>query len=735
MKMRVQIFVIALFLQVFFGSGVWAQSETTDSARTERIRSELRHAAFWMEDLPQASISSPDGGFVVATDTQISSVSTSGMLYRGWSTGLPADASCQWEAIADAGFLGHCARTFTVGEGENAEVRQDIFSTWCAQGSCVSHVALTNVAAIDYRSLSATMAPDGRWYHLVLQSARPEANGNQAIPEMVLAYQQGQVVEVQAVERHDPDAQDSLNPMRIGNMGSVQAKAIVDSNGRFLWAIRVGTELRIYRDREILGEVTSAYDWHFVSTGRGMDYVIYYEPQSRSLQYVGVTATGMQAAVFIDTAESGFESDVVVDDSGVQVWYYYYRNAFNKGIRTAHLNWNGHMTGPVQVLTSEIFNFGWGVAASSMSSGASLVCFGEGQSARLSLGGNQSPEVPSGWCVRIPAGETRVTVAEPRFPRYRPFFFMAGGGVWYRPWEMWSISPDSEDLDGAVPYDLRYEVGSALQTEATLEGRVGRTRLGLSWAQSIASDIEDELFADAPPLLARQLRGLISVDRLLGNHDLQLQFRSSRMRAEIQDFSSNRFLPGVIETQASEVWLSAMNIYRMRYGLRYQNFDTQIPVYEYVRQGGQASFLFREARVQPTRMHDIGLIFGYSLLDYAVKYETRMSRFYLDTVFGAGVAIARPTGAAEKTEKTPVTFSAFGELEAGLLLYRRFAGLGQLGFYTRIGARVWGEWRGFAGKPDDVETDAENFDDDETRAQFNLVDVRYGPFIQVGAVF
>ena len=313
---------------------------------------------------------------------------------------------------------------------------------------------------------------------------------------------------------------------------------------------------------------------------------------------------------------------------------------------------------------------------------------------------------------------------------------MAGGGVWYRPWEMWSISPDSEDLDGAVPYDLRYEVGAALQTEATLEGRVGRTRLGLSWAQSIASDIEDELFADAPPLLARQLRGLISIDRLLGNHDLQLQFRSSRMRAEIQDFSSNQFLPGVIETQANEVWLSAMNIYRMRYGLRYQNFDTQIPVYEYFRPGNTPSFSFQRAYVQPTRMHDIGFIFGYSLLDYAVKYETRMSRFYLDTTFGAGVAIARPIGQdVVKDQKTPVTFSAFGELEAGLLLYRRFAGLAQLGFYTRLGARVWGEWRGFAGKPDDVKTDAEDYEDDETRTQFNLVDVRYGPFVQVGLVF
>ena len=677
----------------------------------------------------------PDGGFVVATASQVGPVSTSGLLYQRWSTELPTSASCQWESVANTGFLGHCTREFIVGEGQNAEIRRDIFSMWCADGSCVRHVALTNVAATDYRSLSVSMAPDGRWYHIVLQNARPETTSNRATPEMVLAYQQEQVVQVQAIERHDPEAEDSLNPMRIGNMGSVQAKAIADANGQLMWAIRVGTELRIYRDREILGEVTSAYDWHFVSTGRGVSYVIYYEPQSRSLRYAGVTSAGMQADVSIDTAESGFESDVVVDDAGVHIWYYFYRNAFNKGIRIAQLDGNGHVVGPVQVLTSEVFNFGWGVAASSMSSGSSLVCFGEGQSARLSLGGNQSPEVPSGWCVRIPAGETRVTVAEPRFPRYRPFFFMAGGGVWYRPWEMWSISPNSEDLDGAVAYDLRYDVGAALQTEATLEGRVGRTRLGMSWAQSIASDVEDELFADAPPLLARQLRGLISVDRLLGNHDLQLQFRSSRMRAEIQDFSSNQFTPGLIETQASEVWLSAMNIYRMRYGLRYQNFDTQIPVYEYFRQGGQASFSFREARVQPTRMHDIGLIFGYSLLDYAVKYETRMSRFYLDTVLGAGVAIARPTGAAEKTEKTPVTFSAFGELEAGLLLYRRFAGLGQLGFYTRIGARVWGEWRGFAGKPKDAETDEENFDDDETRAQFNLVDVRYGPFIQVGAVF
>lgn len=736
MERLIQICWALVILSVLTASHASAQTGAVESTRDERIRTALRNPAFPIDELPQASVSLPDGGFIVASSGQIRHVDANGVLRAGWSTGLGANAACQWESVANTGFLGHCTRTFIVGEGENAQTRQDIFSMWCAEGSCATQAALSNVPEADYRSLSASMAVDGRWYHLVLQRAQAGTNGSSDTPELVLAWQQGRVVETQVVDRHDPAEDDNENRLRVGNLGTVQARVVVDAYGRLLWAVRVGTILRVYRNGELLGDVSSAYDWHLISAGTGVDYVIYYEPESRSLQYAGINQSGFQSPLFLDTAESGFESDVLVSDAGVEVWYYYYRNAFNKGVRVARLDWNGRATPPVQVLTSESFNFGWGVASSALNFGSSLVCFGEGQSAQLSLSSNQSPEIPSGWCVRIPVAETHVTVQESRFPRYRPFFFMAGGGIWYRPWEMWSISPDSEDLNGTEPFDLRYEVGAALQTEATLEGRVGRTRLGMSWAQSIASDIEDELLADAPPLLARQLRGLLSVDRLLGNHDLQLQFRSSLMRAEVRDFSSNQLAPALIETRANEVWLSAMNIYRMRYGLRYQNFDTQIPVYEYFRPGGDTSFSFQRAWVQPTQMHDIGLIFGYSLLDYAVKYETRMSRFYLDTTFGAGVAIARPTGDERvKDQKTPVTLSAFGELEAGLLLYRRFAGLRQLGFYTRIGARVWGEWRGFAGKPEDIETDAENFDEDETRTQFNLVDVRYGPFIQVGAVF
>jgi len=68
-------------------------------------------------------------------------------------------------------------------------------------------------------------------------------------------------------------------------------------------------------------------------------------------------------------------------------------------------------------------------------------------------------------------------------------------------------------------------------------------------------------------------------------------------------------------------------------------------------------------------------------------------------------------------------------------MYRRYAGAGQLGLYMKLGVRVFGEWRGFAGKPGDRDSGDEDFDEDSTVDAFNLVDLRYGPFLQLGTVF
>lgn len=702
----------------------------------------------WAEDLPTAAMAVGDGSFVVGRDREVEQISASGGVLARWASSIPAGTGCDWQAVGDVLLIGSCERRYTVTVGEVQEARVDLSVAGCGGGECNHSMTLAGVDPSEYRGLTVGYHASRGIYHAVLHRRQTNDAGDELNPEQVEVYQQGSLVHVEPVSRDDEMGSVTADRspgrfLRLGNLGRVDVQLGLLSTGAMVMGVRVGSTLTLrVAGKPEMGPYRSSYDWHLVVGSDDTVHLVYYEPDSRSLQHLRVPLSASSAPMpqSVDSAEAGFESHVTAEADGIHVWYYFYRNAFYKGLRHVVLPWGGGSpVGQVDVLHSEENNLGWGVVASGSSAGQRLLCYGVGRSAQFTMAASSSPEVPSGQCSVVPEYLTH-EVPEVRHPRYRPFFFMAGAGMWARPWNMWSISPSQEDLDGAQPFDVSYDIGSAIQSEAVLEGRIGRTRLGLSYARSFTEELEDTVISsalgDAPKLVTSQFRGLVSFDRLLGSHDLQLQFRSSQMNIEIRDESENEFQDGFLEGRANEVWLLAMNIYRMRYGLRYQNFSTVLPVYRYVAAPNSEEYFFAGARAGQVMMHDIGAIFGYSLLDYAAKYETRLRRFYLDGNFGAGIALAQFEQQGEGDESdTPIQPSVFAEAEAGYLMYRRYAGAGQLGLYLKLGVRVFGEWRGFAGKPGERDRDDEDFEETSTVDAFNLVDLRYGPFLQLGTVF
>jgi hypothetical protein len=702
----------------------------------------------WAEDLPTAVMAVGDGSFIVGRDRDVEQIAANGMVLARWASSIPAGTRCTWQAVGDYLLIGSCERRYSVTVGDQQEARVDLSVAGCGDGECNHSMTLAGVDPSEFRGLTAGYHASRGILHAVLHRRQTNDEGVELNPEQVEVYLQGSRVHVEPVNRDDEMGSVTADRspgrfLRLGNLGRVDVQLGLLSTGASVTAVRVGSTLTLrVAGKPDLGPFRSSYDWHLLVGSDDTVHLVYYEPDSRSLQHLRVPLSASSAPIpqTVDSSESGFESHVTAEADGIHVWYYFYRNAFYKGLRHVVLPWTGGaQVGPLDVLHSEQNNLGWGVVASGASAGQRLLCYGVGRSAQFTMAATSSPEVPSGQCSVVPAYLTH-EVPEVRHPRYRPFFFMAGGGLWARPWNMWSISPSTEDLDGSPPYDIRYDIGSAIQSEAVLEGRIGRTRLGLSYARSFTEELEDTVITsalgDAPKLVTSQFRGLVSFDRLLGSHDLQLQFRSSQMNVEIRDESPNPFENRLLEGQATEVWLLAMNIYRMRYGLRYQNFSTVLPVYRYEAGAGQSEYRFVGAGSGEVRMHDIGAIFGYSLLDYAAKYETRLRRFYLDGNVGAGIALAQFEQLGEDgNSDTPIQPSVFAEAEAGYLMYRRYAGAGQLGLYMKLGVRVFGEWRGFAGKPGDRDSGDEDFDEDSTVDAFNLVDLRYGPFLQLGTVF
>jgi hypothetical protein len=755
-----------LFLQVVLAfSGLWLLAEV---AWGQPYPSATQQGTPWagsgaltswpVEHVPQAMVRDAAGRLVMASRQGIEVREADGRLVAGWAPNFPQGTTCAWTG-REATLFGLCERTWREGEGQNAVSWLDLGQARCTEGRCELTSLLVTREPETVRGLWTGSDRQGQPATLVLRRSVAATETRAAEPEQVELFVAGRKLLAQEVRRQElTDAQGGGGGVRgflrgqVGRAGRVDARAAQRPDGSWVLGIRVGTELRLWDQGSARASVRSSYRWHLLADEVGNVHAVWFEPGARALHHGTLPpGAGVFTETLVDAAESGFESHAEVIGTAVHVWYYFYRNAFYKGIRHVERPLHGGVgPAPRDILYSETENMGWGVVASPRLQQDGTFCYGTGQSARLTLSMNQAPEITGGQCTTV-ASLQAVAAQPPRFPRYRPFFFMAGGGVWARPWWMWTVQPDpQEDLQGrGDPFALRYRIGSAIQNEAVLEGRVGRTRLGLSYARSLAQEVEDVVLGglDLPPVVAAQLRGVISYDRLIANHDLQLQFRSSQMNVTVRDDNDpdNAQTNVFIQSDATEVWVSALNIYRMRYGLRYQNFATSVPVYTYGVGANQTEYQYLPSLsgVAPVRMHDIGVIFGYSLLDYAVKYETRVSRLYLDTTLGAGIALAEfldganspLAGLPDGELRTPIVLSLFGEAEVGWLAYRRFASLSQAGLYAKIGLRTWLEWRGSSGRPSERESSDEGFDEARYQSTFQLTDLRLGPFLQAGMVF
>lgn len=172
---------------------------------------------------------------------------------------------------------------------------------------------------------------------------------------------------------------------------------------------------------------------------------------------------------------------------------------------------------------------------------------------------------------------------------------------------------------------------------------------------------------------------------------------------------------------------------------------------------GQTSYRYIDSFPSTLQFNDYGLTVGYSRLDYAAKFENKVTAPFIDADVGLGFSSARLDEAVTPTDTdtgstTAVTTSS-GEvlqqaepeaihrsttfmipfnMEVGGILLRRTAKLRGLGWYGRVGYRVTGSISGSASKPADLSEAAVTANQRVTYSRFEL---RHGPFFDVGAVF
>lgn len=134
--------------------------------------------------------------------------------------------------------------------------------------------------------------------------------------------------------------------------------------------------------------------------------------------------------------------------------------------------------------------------------------------------------------------------------------------------------------------------------------------------------------------------------------------------------------------------------------------------------------------------HNIDLLLGYSKLDYLAKYENSYFGPIADITLAGGLgigtfdAIVPPTGKISDD----LTFHFRGNLQLGWLWTNRFRALAGLGFYIRPTYALEGcSLTGSLSRPDDRKSDA--VDNDDTRATFELLSLRHGPWLDAGIVW
>jgi hypothetical protein len=498
-----------------------------------------------------------------------------------------------------------------------------------------------------------------------------------------------------------------------------------------------GRELLLYRQgRRLLlapldqpGAATeiatlSAYDARAVVGGDGVLYVFYYEPKSRTAR-VASSKDGVHfEAQVLDGRESGWQLEAIPSDDGAIAVFYYFRNSYNKGLRTAALH-DGKLTrSPLSILREDRWDAGW----------QPLLATDREHQVWLSYLSNVDAGTRAWAHFDAPSALLDYSMADigNSEDEYKDWFVQVGAGAWYTWWGLMSPAPKPEEVDGATLHDAAYQVDPALLLSANVEARIGPINAGLSYAQNYLDDAAKKLGS-----ASRLLSGNIQIEDLLPGHDVKAEGvwgHYSGHASRPVDGSPNEEL--ALDTSYIDVHLMALNQWRLKYGLAFNRFTVPTPLLAYYAPAAQTHYSFAQSALRDVAYNNIDLAVGYSKLDYLAKYENHYFGPILDATLSGGISIASfaaiPTPAGNVSDEVAL----HGRLNVmlGWLWMERVRGLSGLGFYLRPAYHAEaGVITNGLSRPKDRE--AKDSDKDDTQAASMLYTLRHGPWLDAGIVW
>lgn len=407
----------------------------------------------------------------------------------------------------------------------------------------------------------------------------------------------------------------------------------------------------------------------------------------------------------IDVQEAGWynSSAVAADGTPLTAWYYR-RNPFNKGLMVATLGADGRWQPWVQI-RSEENNVGFS---------PTIAAGPDGTIALAALDRSERRMLVERYTSIDEAKAAAVQAAGDWTDRHRKTEIFVYGGGWLQGWSTAMPSPSEaayeEDAE-RIDTDILLQPGLGLQ--GGLAGRVGRFDLALEYLERRGGKLAETVDK------LENLAGKVGIDKFpFAGSSAQVHFRSVQLSGLRDGIRRDGVPTEVSERELQIRYLGKGDWYG---GLGYRVLRTPQDLYRVKDGRGDKRDTVLASWRTDARLSTLSILAGRSIIDYLGRYEIRRFGPFFDSQVGFGLVDGRFSAGEETLDASGLSFHARGD--AGIVVYRRFRELMGAGLFAQAGLR--GEGAAIFVPSRDGEIDL----------VFSRGDGRFGPFLNVGALF
>ncbi len=320
------------------------------------------------------------------------------------------------------------------------------------------------------------------------------------------------------------------------------------------------------------------------------------------------------------------------------------------------------------------------------------------------------------------------------FENEEQFTFLVGTRLAYNKWDAKS-SVGNDDADYST---MEYEISNLLYWSLYFEGRIGNVRLGLSYLKNRAEQLGAlesaatkifSLYVDYSGLFSDSSSIRVSIEKgeVNGVAKYAVDAQGVASGANAQENSFNATLERIsAKVMMERGWYG---------GIEYAQYTTPSAL-GFSGRSRQMEYLTIDPALESK---DIILLAGYDEISYAKRYETDLSRFYVQGHIGLGVTLFDISSAVQSEVETSTskkiddTWSIVidGELDFGYIWQSRFKELHGFGHAVTLGVKARGSWRG-SGQSKDSDS---KIPADALRLELERYDIWYGPYVSFNILF